>query len=60
MNTFFDIVGWIVIVYAIAYTSSKIFFTIISIIQIKVYTKLYPHIATHEELDRFASLNEKR
>ena len=58
MNTFFEIVGWIVIVYAIAYTSSKIFFTIVSIIQIKVYTKLYPHIATQEELDRFASLNE--
>jgi cellulose synthase/poly-beta-1,6-N-acetylglucosamine synthase-like glycosyltransferase len=58
MTIFYDILGWIVVIYAIAYTSSKIFFAVVSIIQIKLYTKLYPHVATEEELERYAKSNE--
>ena len=58
MNLVFEILGWIVVVYAIAYSASKLFFAVVSIIQIKLYTKFYPHIASEKDLERYASLNK--
>jgi hypothetical protein len=46
-----SVIGWIVLIYAVFYTSSKIFFSLFSLIQIKLYHSKYDHIITKEELE---------
>ena len=49
---------WLIIIYAVFYTVSKIFFSIVSLIQVKLYTKKYPHIATEAELEEHSKFNQ--
>lgn len=57
MNAY-EVISWKIITYAIIYTLSKLAFSIISIIQIKIYTKKYSHIATEDDLRRHAEQNK--
>ena len=53
-----DIVVASSLIYAACYSGSKIIFSILSLIQIKQYTKKYDHIATHDEVEKY--VNEAR
>jgi cellulose synthase/poly-beta-1,6-N-acetylglucosamine synthase-like glycosyltransferase len=55
----YDIILSIGLIYAVLYTSSKIIFSLLSLIQIKKYTKKYDHIATNEEVEDYVSLNRR-
>ena len=63
MNNLYDIFLSIGLIYAVLYTSSKIIFSVISLVQIKKYTKKYDHIATDAEVKEYiqqARLDNKR
>lgn len=46
----YEIITWAVIIYAVIYTGTKVIFSVVSLAQIRLYTKKYPHIATEEEV----------
>ncbi len=47
---FYEIITWAVIIYAVIYTGTKVIFSVVSLAQIRAYTKKYPHISTEEEV----------
>jgi len=46
----YEIITLVVIIYAVIYTGTKVIFSVISLVQIRLYTKKYPHISTEEEV----------
>ena len=55
MDLLWDILLKIGLIYAIFYSSSKIIFAILSLVQIKKYTKEYTHLAKKEEVEEYVS-----
>lgn len=57
MEEALEVVGFVAICYAVFYTFSKLILSSVSLVQIKRYTKKYPHIATQEDLERHSKAN---
>lgn len=51
MDFWLDILSWFGIAYAIAYTASKLFFSAMSLYEIKKYFARYDHIINEQELE---------
>lgn len=59
MDILFNILLKITLIYAILYSSSKIIFSLLSLVQIKKYTNQYDHIASKEEVEEYVSRTRK-
>ena len=59
MNTT-DIISLAVLIYAVIYTGSKVIFSIVSLVQIRLYTLRFPHIASEAELRKLAADNKRK
>lgn len=57
MGEILEILGFAAVFYAIFYTISKLLLSTVSLVQIRRYTKKYPHIATQEDLYRHSKAN---
>lgn len=57
MEDVLEFLGFIAIFYAVFYTASKLVLSSVSLVQIRRYTKKYPHMASQEDLDKHSKAN---
>ncbi len=59
MDFLYSILLKATLIYAVLYSSSKIIFSLLSLVQIRKYTKTYPHIASKEEVEEYVRRTRK-
>lgn len=59
MDLLLDILLKATLIYAVLYSSSKIIFSLLSLVQIKKYTNKYDHIASKEEVEDYVQRTRK-
>lgn len=59
MDLLLDILLKATLIYAVLYSSSKIIFSLLSLVQIKKYTNKYDHIASKEEVEDYVQKTRK-